>query len=399
MYRSVGRRRRLGYLSAGPRVSTRPGAEAGGPRSHVLGTIQGFESLGWEVKRFIVGDRVPREWTDAGSRQAISSSVPRALAADVARLALGVKNANLAWREIGQVDWVYERLSVLQSLGRAFQRRGVPWILETNAPLSHEAKVDRKSIALYRLARFLEMRAYQKCDILVCVSEALKETVVRASGISSKKALVLPNGVDVCFFDPKRYQPRRVFDGFTIGFVGNLAKWQGLGVLLEAISELQEVKADLSLVVVGDGSERAVWETQAQALDIASNVKFVGQIPRDEVPHYIAGFDIGYAGQVPPAMGQMYLSPLKLLEYMAMAKPVIASDFEDARRVTRNGETGFLFRGGYKEDLKRSLLRVYHCADQLPQIGHDAREEVVAHHTWTARVQTLIDFAQQRLYA
>ena len=104
MGQSVGQGRRLGYLSAGPRVSTRPGAEAGGPRSHVLGTIQGFESLGWEVKRFIAGDRVPRKWTSTGSRQAISSSVPRALAADVARLALGVKNANLAWREIGQVD-------------------------------------------------------------------------------------------------------------------------------------------------------------------------------------------------------------------------------------------------------------------------------------------------------
>jgi glycosyltransferase involved in cell wall biosynthesis len=149
--------------------------------------------------------------------------------------------------------------------------------------------------------------------------------------------------------------------------------------------------------VVGDGSTRAEWETQAQALDLASNVRFVGRIPRDEVPHYIAGFDIGYAGQVLPAIGQMYLSPLKLFEYMAMAKPVIASDFEDARRVTCNGEIGFLFRGGDKEDLKRKLLRAYHCADQLPEIGYNAREEVVAHHSWTARVQTLIDFVQQRL--
>jgi glycosyltransferase involved in cell wall biosynthesis len=399
MDQSVGRGRRLGYLSAAPRVSTRPEAEAGGPRSHVLGTIEGFESLGWEVRRFIVGDRVPRKWTDTGSRQAISSSVTRALAADVARLVLGVKNAKLAWREIGQVDWVYERLSVLQSLGWAFQRHGVPWILETNALLFHEAKVERKSIALGWLARFLEMRAYQRCDLLVCVSEALKEMVVSASGISAKKALVLPNGVNTCFFDPKRYQPRRVFDGFTIGFVGNLAKWQGLGVLLEAMSELREEKVDLSLVVVGDGSTRAEWETQAQSLDLASNVRFVGRIPRDEVPHYTAGFDIGYAGQVLPAIGQMYLSPLKLFEYMAMAKPVIASDFEDARRVTRNGEIGFLFRGGDKEDLKRKLLRAYHCADQLPEIGHNAREEVVAHHSWTARVQTLIDYFQQRFEA
>ncbi len=51
----------------------------------------------------------------------------------------------------------------------------------------------------------------------------------------------------------------------------------------------------------------------------------------------------------------MYHSPLKLYEYMAMAKPVVASAFEDAQRVIRDRETGFLFQPGDKEDLKRTL--------------------------------------------
>nr|MDP9479668.1 hypothetical protein [Actinomycetota bacterium] len=66
------RKKRLGYLSAAPRVSTRPDAEAGGPRSHVLGVIRAFESLGWSVNRFIVGDRMPKGVAGGGSEKALS---------------------------------------------------------------------------------------------------------------------------------------------------------------------------------------------------------------------------------------------------------------------------------------------------------------------------------------
>ena len=49
----------LGYLSAAPTVSTRPGAASAGPRAHILGTINGFRAAGWEVRPYIAGDRLP----------------------------------------------------------------------------------------------------------------------------------------------------------------------------------------------------------------------------------------------------------------------------------------------------------------------------------------------------
>ncbi len=134
----------LGYLSGAPRVSTRPEAMLSGPRSHVLGVMRALENLGWNVKPFIVGDRVPLQWV-AGKHtgRQLHPGWIRRLAADLLRLVMGIGNGWRARRELGEVDWVYERIGAFQALGWWFRRRGIPWILETNAILHVEAAQDR----------------------------------------------------------------------------------------------------------------------------------------------------------------------------------------------------------------------------------------------------------------
>lgn len=383
-------KRRLGYLSAAPRTSTRP--EAGSSnRARILGCNKAFAELGWEVKNFIVGDRVPQNWVKEGSESVITKGGFRTLLADVVRLLMGSINARRAWQELeGQVDWVYEYMSTLQSLGWIFKRHGVPWILETHRPLFYEADAEWKTVALKGLAKRQEIKAYQECDLIVCISEALKEILGRELGIADEKMVVVPSSVDTNLFDPALYQPKRLFNGFTLGFIGVLYVWQGLDFLLEALREVRDEGLDISLAVVGGGQMRGEWQSKAEELELTSNVKFVGQVTPDQVPEYIAGFDIGYSGQIRMQIGTMYHSPLKIYEYMAMGKPVIASAFEDAQRVICDGETGFLFQPGDKEDLKRALRKAYQCKAALPDMGRKAREEILANHSWTARVKTIV---------
>lgn len=391
-------KQRLGFVCGGPRASTRPDAELPGPRTRVLGLIGGFKALDWEVKPFIVGDRVPRKWATKGSERAVSSGFFRTLAVDLVRLILGFVNAWKSWRELnGQVDWVYEYAATLQCLGWIFKRYGTPWILQTEAPLFYEAKTERKALVLSGLARWMEVRAYQECDVLACVSETLKEILVRDLGVPAEKVVLVPNAVDTDFINPKRHEPKRVFSGFTVGFVGTLYAWSGLDLLLEALRDLQTEGLDLSLVVVGDGVMKESWEAQAQQLGVSAKVAFIGKVPWLEVPGYISGFDVCYSGQVRLQIGEMYLSPLKLYEYMAMAKPVVASAFEDAQRLVREGKTGFLFRPGDKDDLKQALVKAFQSRAVLIEMGREAREEIETNHSWTGRVEDLIAGAQRIL--
>ncbi|MFK0731119.1 MAG: glycosyltransferase family 4 protein [Gloeotrichia echinulata GP01] len=389
---------RLGFLAAAPRISTHPDAEMSGPRSRVLGLIKGFKTLAWEVEPFIVGDRLPQKISAKGSGEAISSGFLRTLAVDFIRLALGIVNSWKSWKEIGsQVDWVYEYAATLQSLGWIFQMQGKPWILQAEALLFYEAKAERKALILDSLAKWMEITAYRKCDVLACVSETLKDILISDFGIKPEKIVLVPNGVDIDFINPELHVSKRIFPGFTIGFVGSLYAWAGLDLLFEALHELRAEGFDLSLVIVGDGEMKSAWEMQVQQLNLSNHVTFLGRMPWQEIPQYIAGFDVGYSGQVQLQMGKMYLSPMKLYEYMAMAKPVIASAFEDAQRLVCDGKTGFLFRPGDKNDLKRALIAAFNRMEELPEMGKNARQEIENNHSWTVRVKALVEGAEQIL--
>ncbi len=384
-------KRRLGFLTAAPRISTRLDAEMSGPRSRVLGLMKAFQTLDWEVKPFIVGDRTPKKWSDKGSGEAISKGFWRTLAVDLVRIGLGLFNSVKSWRELGkEVDWVYEYAATLQCLGWIFQRQGIPWILQTEALLYYEAKAERKALVLDGIAKKLELWSYQQCDVLACVSSTLKEVLVNELNIPTEKIVLVPNGVDTEFLNPELHQPKRLFSGFTIGFVGSLYGWAGLDLLLEALKDLKEEGCQLFLVVVGDGEMKLAWEKQSQDLGLSNQVTFVGRVCWEQVPQYIAGFDLGYSGQIQLQIGKMYLSPMKLYEYMSMAKPVVASAFEDAQRLVREEETGFLFRPEDKEELKSALVKALAARDRLSQMGDKARQEIVANHNWTSRVETLV---------
>ncbi|HEX4782851.1 MAG TPA: glycosyltransferase family 4 protein [Candidatus Sulfotelmatobacter sp.] len=383
--------RRLGYLSGAPRVSTRPDSESSGPRSHILGVTGAFEELGWEVNSFILGNRISSNLSHR-SEGLMHRSWAHALAADFGRMTMRVLNARAAWRKLGgRVDWVYERLGGFQSLGRKFQKNGAVWILESNALVFREASVERRSSVLTSLARRLEFQAYRECDVIVVISDLLKDLICTEAGVAREKVLVVPNGVNTSVFDPSRYTARRLFPGFTVGFVGRLNKWQALDVLLHAVKELRtEQGIDINVAIVGDGVMRNEWSGLASTLGLQNAVQFTGQIKFDEIPSYLAGFDAGYSGQVELKTAGMYLSPLKLYEYLAMAKPVVAAEFADARKLIRNGETGFLFESGNKEDLKRALSAAWLSRQKLPAMGRVARLEIIAQHSWKARVEQMI---------
>jgi len=384
--------KKLGFLAAAPRISTRLDAEMSGPRSRILGLIQGFEALQWSVRPYIVGDKTPIEWSAKGSGAAISKGYFRTLAVDLVRLCLSALNSWRSWKELGKdVDWVYEYAATLQCLGWIFQRQGIPWILQVEALLYYEAKTERKALILDGIARRLELWSYRQCDIIACVSETLKEILVEEIGINPEKIVLVPNGVDLQFLDPQLYEPKRLYAGFTIGFVGSLYCWSGLNLLLEVIYELHLEGLEIFLVVVGDGEMEQMWSAHSQELGLGEKVKFIGRVPWQEVPQYIAGFDLGYSGQIQLQMGKMYLSPMKLYEYMSMAKPVVASAFEDARRLVVEGETGFLFQPGDKQSLKQALIKAVSSQNKFQEMGERARKEIETNHSWTNRVQVLIE--------
>jgi len=390
---------RLAYLSGAPRLSTRPEAEASGPRAHVLGVIRGFTELGWDVKPYILGDDLPGWVAGPGSEKAFSGGGLRTLAADGLRLLARATVPHRALAQTGtQVDWAYERVSPFQSLGKAYQAHGVRWILETNGVLFLEAVHDRHNLVLWRLARRFELEAYRTCDVLVCVSDGLRDAVIQGLQIPSSKTVVSETAVDPSRFDPSSTPPRRQFDGFTIGFVGRLYIWTGLELLFHAVAQLDsEERSRTNIVVVGDGEAGVSLRHLASSYGLQDRVHFAGQIAMYETPSYIAGFDIGYVAPVPVEGLGMYFSPMKLTEYLAMERPVLGADYPGIRSIIDDGNTGFLFEPGDIQSLKAAIRKAKLAAPNLGEMGRRGRRDVLARHTWSVRVKDLISDIQSVL--
>lgn len=383
----------LAYLSAAPRLSTRPEAEASGPRAHVLGVMRGFRQLGWDVRPYILGDELPGWVAARGSEHAFSGRGLRTLVADGLRLLARSASPRRALARTGaKLDWAYERFSPFQSIGRTYQARGIPWILETNGVLFLDAVRDRHNIVLWQLARRLELEAYRDCDVLVCVSPSLREAVTRGLQIPSAKTVVSETAVDTDLFNPPATTPCRHFEGFTIGFVGRLYIWTGLEFLFRAVAELDsEDRSRTNIVVVGDGEAGKSLREMAAAYDLQKRVHFTGQISMDEVPSYIAGFDVGYVAPEPAEGLRMYFSPMKLTEYLAMERPALGADHAGIRSLIDEGETGFLFEPGDLQSLKAAIRKAKLSESGLHEMGRKGRRIVLEKHTWSVRVSQLIN--------
>jgi glycosyltransferase involved in cell wall biosynthesis len=386
---------RLGYVAGALRVTLDPASESTGPRAHVSGFLSGLSACGVTPRIYLAGHDVPKMTASKGSGERMGKSYSRRLALDAARLALRPAIAKRARSVLGQADIVYERQATFQSLGRQFQRRGSWWVLESNGPFWYEAKVERSSLALAALARRIEVEAYRDADLVVAVSEPLKAILQREAELADEQILVLPNGVDTARFDPSRVEPMRHSEKPVIGWVGYLTEWAGVSDLIEATRLLDDTGREFKVVIVGDGPARAAVTRQISEAGLGHRVQLVGHVRWDRVPELVAGFDLAFSGQRSMAIGAMYHSPQKLYEYQAMGKPVIASDFPDARSVVDADFSGWLFAPGDVGDLAAKLDAAMDAPD-LRSRAVPIREAIVRRHSWTNRVRTLLEELDQR---
>ncbi len=391
---------RIGFLSGSARIATRDEAEVSGPRAHIIGMIDALRADGHAVESFILGDRLPSRGSGQGSRRLVTGGWPRQVAVDLVRLGLRRSAARRARRHLpGRFDLVYERYALFQHLGRSFQRSGTAWVIETNAVLSREARLERNALVLQRLAARLERQAYRQADLIVCVSDSLRDMLVADAGVPVDKVVVIPNAVD-----PNRFTPTSVAAGdvaggdeFVIGYVGFVTERQGLDELIRALPPLLARGIPLRVVIVGDGPDRPRLEALAADERVRDGVTFTGQIPWADVPAAIASFSVGYSGQRGVGGMPMYHSPLKIYEYLAMARPVVASHHPDSARTLLETRAGWTFTPGDREGLVDVLAEVAQLDRQeLSSCGQRGRSHVEEHHTWAHRSRQLLDEVHRR---
>jgi glycosyltransferase involved in cell wall biosynthesis len=290
-------------------------------------------------------------------------------------------------------DLVYERYAMSCAAGvRAAHRLSVPCFLEVNSPMCLE--MERLGLLRFgRWARRTERSILARADRVFTVSRVLKDLLVR-DGLPAERVVVCHNGASPELFAGAREKAARAGagvrppGGIVLGFVGFPRAWHRLDLCLAAMGLLRaRGRADLHLVVVGDGPARASLEAAAAAHGLGDRVRFTGVVARDEVPAWVGAFDIA----VIPAMNE-YASPLKLFDSMAAGVPTVAPDQANLREVVDHGAEALLFRPGDAEALAGTIGLLAGDPSLRAAMGERARRRIVADdRTWRANARAVVE--------
>lgn len=289
-------------------------------------------------------------------------------------------------------DLIYERYSLFSIAGYFFARsRGMPFVLEVNAPLVKEASTYR-SLVQVDLAQAVERFLLKSADCVVAVCDQVRDHV--HSIAPDTLVEVIPNGVNLERFDKEPstdWRPRlsnHPDSGMSVGFVGSLKPWHGVEILIEAVSIASAESSNLSLAVIGGSGKQLSALTENSRLS-ASNVKFIGTVPHESIPDILSSLDVVVAPY--PDLNDFYFSPLKVYEYMAAGKAIVASSIGQIRQILTDGVNALLVPPGDKRALADALLRLQNDPGLRQRLGGAARHQAEQHHSWISRMNHVSD--------
>jgi len=253
-----------------------------------------------------------------------------------------------------------------------------------------------RPLVLRRLTTRLEGVVSSGATLIVTVSGDFRSRLVRR-GWPNERILVCPNAIDPGQFDITRIRPaerpeRLGKDAFVVGYVGSFLPYHRLDMLLAVARRLSGNCPTAGWLLVGDGVERPRIEALAADAGLRDRFWMPGRVAHESVPCYIAAMD---AAVLPNSA--TFNSPMKLFEYMAMGKAVVAPRVPAIAEVLRHGETGLLFEPGSADSLRGELERVIASPDLRLALGRNARECVLRRHTWQKNAARVVEAVDQGL--
>ena len=284
------------------------------------------------------------------------------------------------------VDLVYERYALFAHAGMEYaRRRGVPGLLEVNAPLLEEQRIHR-ALVDGAAAQAATRRAFAAASELRAVSDEVASWLERFPEARGR-IRVVPNAVDLQRFRPdvRAEQPDA---RFTVGFVGSLKPWHGVDGLLSAFARLRTARPRVRLLLVGDGPERGALERRCAALKLGDAVVFSGAVAPTRIPGLLTSMDVAAAPY--PSCDGFYFSPLKLYEYLAAGLPVVASRAGEIARSVEHGVDGWLCEPGDVAALQAALVRLHDDGPLRARLGREARRRAELRGDWSGGAAAIV---------
>jgi len=271
-------------------------------------------------------------------------------------------------------------------------RYGYKTLFEVNGLPSVELKYHYpalKGSTVLQKIKEQEIATLLLADAIICPS-AVTRAFVASLGIPREKITVIPNGVDIKLFMPQPLDPPS--DSRTILYVGTLADWQGLDLLIEAMPLIvAQSPAKLKIVGRGRGRQHKDLAKRIRKLGLEDRVSIEPAVPHHEMPAIIAQANVCVA---PLAYNDRNVTqgccPIKIIEYMACARPIVAANLPVVRELVRDDVDTLLFTPDDPADLARCVLAVLNDASLAQRLAESAAKRAKDRFSWREAQKKLV---------
>jgi len=233
------------------------------------------------------------------------------------------------------------------------------------------------------------IKYWNRCHKIICISENLKNELI-VCGIDQSKILIAHDGVDLKDFDIKQhtFELKKELDipqdKKIIMYTGHFYKWKGVQTLADAVRFLSK---DYLFIFVGGGDH---CFKDFKKRNSQSNILFTGLQEPHKIPLYLKIADILVLPNSAEDTKSFSTSPLKLFEYMAAGKPIVAADLSNIREVLDNKNAVF-FEADNSRDLAQKIESIVEDNELSAKISKQAYEDV-KQYTWSIRALNIVNF-------
>lgn len=243
----------------------------------------------------------------------------------------------------------------------------------------------------------LQRRALKRAGTIIAITQALADDLI-ALGAPPERVIVAHDGIRAARFanaptkDDARLTLGWPMDAFIVGYVGRLhtlAMDKGVGSLVDALARVDGA----ALAVVGgpDPMARALYERWvALGLD-PSRFLYAGQVTPDKVPLYLSAFDVCAMPHPHTEHFARHTSPLKLFEYMAARRPIVASDLPGFAEVVRDRVSALLVPPGDVPALAEAFIQLRDNPPFGDYLADNAYQRVMSRYTWHQRAKQILE--------
>src|SRR3989344_1169095 len=271
-------------------------------------------------------------------------------------------------------------------LAKRFKKEGVRYIIHYHMDVIGSGS-KKKFFELHTRWLLPQIILSAERVVVTCFDYAKHSNIAPLLEKDRDKFIEIPNGVDATFFQPAARDEQLAYrysinpDDRTVLFVGGMDKahyFKGVEFLLEAMSKLRLAEYQWKLLLVGEGDLRPTYRDLAVQLGIERRTIFTGFVPNDQLPAHYNLADV----VVLPSIDRSEAFGGVIVEAMACAKPVIASDLPGVRTVATNEVEGLLTEAKNSDDLANKINYVLQNPNIAQELGRLGRLKVETDYDW-----------------